>query len=117
MASGRCRDSGALAAAEYVEHMPAPLVVSSKSNGLSMSTALSLAHVLNDRAGILLVVEPEMPVIPDEYEDVFVWRLSEAMLDRMTEAGWRLEEVDVPDLYRLSRPSAEIAVVNPTAIF
>jgi len=35
----------------------------------------------------------------------------------MTEAGWRLEEVDVPDLYRLSRPSAEIAVVNPTAIF
>jgi len=106
-----------LAAAEYVEHMPAPLVVSSKSNGLSMSTALSLAHVLNDRAGILLVVEPEMPVIPDEYEDVFVWRLSEAMLDRMTEAGWRLEEVDVPDLYRLSRPSAEIAVVNPTAIF
>jgi uncharacterized membrane protein len=98
-----------LAAAEYVEHMPAPLVVSSKSNGLSMSTALSLAHVLNDRSGILLVVEPEMPVIPNEYEDVFVWRVSKAMLDRLAEAGWGLEEVDVPDLYSLSRPSEEFA--------
>jgi uncharacterized membrane protein len=98
-----------LAAADYVEQWPAPLVVSSKSNGLSMSTALSLAHVLNDRSGILLVVEPEMPVIPDEYEDVFVWRVSNAMLDRLAEAGWRLEKVNAPDLYRLSRPSEEFA--------
>ena len=73
--------------------------------------------MLNDRSRILLVVEPEVRVIPDEYEDVFVWRVSNAMLDRLAEAGWRLEEVDVPDLYRLSRPSAEIAAVNPTPIF
>ncbi len=106
-----------LAAAKYVEQWPASLVVSSMSNGLSMGTALSLAHVLNDRSRILLVVEPEVPVIPDEYEDVFVWRVSNAMLDRLAEAGWRLEEVNAPNLYRLSRPSAGIAVVNPTPIF
>jgi len=96
------------AVAKYVEQWPAPLLVSSMVEGTSVGYALSLAHVLSDRSRILLVVEPEMPVIPNEYEDVFLWRVSGAMRDRFIEEGWRLEEADVPTLYRLSRPSAEI---------
>ena len=102
-----------LAATRYVERCPAPLVVSSESDGHSMGVAMSLAHASSDRARFLLVVEPEMPVIPDEFEDLFLWSVSEAMLDRLTDSGWRLEKVGVPDLHRLSRSSAETATVTP----
>ena len=103
---GRAR--ALLAATEYVERWPAPLVVSS-----GMGTSLSLAHAASDRTRFLLVEDPDMPVIPDEFEDVFLWGVSEGMLDRFANAGWRLEEVDVPDLHRLSRPNADIAGGSP----
>jgi uncharacterized membrane protein len=102
-----------LAATRYVERCPAPLVVSSESDGHSMGTAMSLAHASSDRTRFLLVVEPEMPVIPHEFEDVFLWSVSDAMLDRFANTGWQVEEVDVPDLHRLSRPSADIAAGSP----
>jgi hypothetical protein len=54
-----------------------------------------------------------MPVIPHEFEDVFLWSVSDAMLDRFANTGWQVEEVDVPDLHRLSRPSADIAAGSP----
>jgi len=104
-----------LAATEYVERWPAPLVVSSYSDGHSMGTVMSLAHASSDRSRFLLVVEPEMPVIPDEFDDVFLWSVSEAMLDRLTDSGWRVQEVDAPDLHRLSRPNVEIAAGSPPA--
>lgn len=104
-----------LAATRYVERCPAPLVVSSESDGHSMGTAMSLAHASSNRTRFVLVVEPEMPVIPDEFEDVFLWSVTEAMLARFSNAGWRVEEVDVPDLHHLSRPSADIVAGSPPA--
>jgi len=95
------------AAVRFVEQWPAPLLVSSISTRGSVGNALSLAHESSDRSRILLVMEPEMPVIPDEYEDVFLWRVSKAMRRRFIEAGWRLEKADAPKLYRLSRPDVE----------
>ena len=90
-----------LAAIGYIQRSSGPLVVSSYSDGQSMGTVMSLAHASSDRSRFVLVVEPEMPVIPDEYENVFLWSVTEAMLDRFADAGWRVEEVDVPDLHRL----------------
>jgi uncharacterized membrane protein len=104
---------GLLAATGFIERSSAPLVVSSNSDGHSMGTVMSLAHASSDRSRFLLVVEPEMPVIPDEFEDVFLWSVSEAMLDRLTDSGWRLEMVGVPDLHRLSRPSLDVAAGSP----
>ena len=106
---------GLLAATGFIERSSAPLVVSSNSDGHSMGTVMSLAHASSDRSRFLLVVEPEMPVIPDEFEDVFLWSVSEAMLDRLTDSGWRVQEVDAPDLHRLSRPNVEIAGGSPPA--
>jgi uncharacterized membrane protein len=101
-----------LAAIGYIERSSGPLVVSSYSDGQSMGTVMSLTHASSDRSRFVLVVEPEMPVIPDEYENVFLWSVTEAMLDRFANAGWRVEEVDVPDLHRLSRLSADVAAVT-----
>lgn len=109
----RASARGLLAATEFIERSSAPLVVSSNSDGHSMGTVMSLAHASSDRSRFLLVVEPEMPVIPDEFEDVFLWSVSEAMLDRLTDSGWRVQEVDAPDLHRLSRPNVEIAAGSP----
>jgi uncharacterized membrane protein len=104
---------GLLAATGFIERSAAPLVVSSYSDGQSMGTAMSLAHASSDRTRFVLVVEPEMPVLPDELEDVFLWSVSEAMLERFANAGWQVEKVDVPDLHCLSRPSADIAAGFP----
>jgi uncharacterized membrane protein len=94
-----------LAATRHIERCPAPLVVSSVSDGHSMGTLLSFAHASSDHTRFLLVAEPEMPVIPDDFEDVFVWGVTEAMLDRFTDQGWLVLEVGIPELNRLSRPS------------
>jgi hypothetical protein len=102
------RSRALLAATEYVERCPAPLVVSS-----GMGTSLSLAHALSDRTRFLLVEDPQVPVIPDEFEDVFLWRVSEAMLDRLGDSGWLLEEVGIQGLHRLSRPRAPIVTGSP----
>ncbi len=98
------RAGALLAATEYVERWPEPLVVSS-----GMGTSLSLAHASSDRVRFLCVEDPETPVIQDEFEDVFLFKVSEAMLDRLTDSGWRLEKVGVPGLHRLSRPREDIA--------
>ncbi len=92
------------AAVRTIEQRPAPLVVTSKFNRAGVATALSFAHTASGRTRLVLVVEPEMPVIPDGFEDVFVWRVSKAMRERFLDAGWRVEKVDAPDLYRLFRP-------------
>ena len=93
-----------LAAVRPLAHSPEPLVVSSTSDGYSMGTVMTLAHASSDRTRFLLVAEPEMPVIPDEFEDVFVWSVTEDMLDRFTDEGWQVRDIGVPDLHRLLRP-------------
>jgi uncharacterized membrane protein len=96
-----------LAAVKVIDRHPSPLVVVSKSDWEGMFTSLALAHAVSDQTGILAVVEPEMPVIPSEYQDVFVWSVSEDMLNRFAESGWGLETLEVPDLHRLARPKLE----------
>jgi uncharacterized membrane protein len=96
-----------LAAVSYIEQSPAPLVVSSASDGHSMGTAMSLAHASSERTHFLLVEEPDMPVIPEEFEDVFVWSVTEDMLGRFAGEEWLVLDVGIPDLHRLSRPQAD----------
>jgi uncharacterized membrane protein len=102
-----------LAAKAYVEQSPMPLVVSSTSDGHSMGAVMSFAHASSDRTRFLLVAEPEMPVIPDEYEDIFVWSVTEAMLDRFTDQGWLVQEVGISDLHRLSHVDGGLAMESP----
>jgi uncharacterized membrane protein len=97
-----------LAAVRHIEQSPAPLVVSSTSDGYSMGTVMMLAHASSDRTRFLLVAEPEMPAIPDEVEDVFVWSVTEDMLDRFTDEGWQVRDIGVPDLHRLSPPHLDV---------
>ena len=91
-----------LAAVHYVEQSPAPLIVSSKSNRTGVGQALSLAHQVSDGTRILLVVEPELPIIPEGFEEVFLWRATPAMEHRLREDGWRLGKTETPGLYRLT---------------
>jgi hypothetical protein len=104
-----------LAATRYIEQSPAPLIVSSASDGHSMGTVMTLAHASSDRSLFLLVAEPEMPVIPKEFEDVFVWSVTEEMLDRFTDEGWQVRDVGVPDLRRLSRPHPQVTDESPSS--
>jgi hypothetical protein len=104
-----------LAATRHIERFSAPLVVSSASDGHSMGTVMSLAHASSDRTHFLLVAEPEMPVIPDKYVDVFVWSVTEDMLDRFTDEGWLVRDVGVPDLRRLSRPHPQVTDESPSS--
>jgi len=91
-------------AAEHASQFQAPLVLSGAGLGSPMNWAMSLAHALNDDARVLMVAEPEMPVIPNEFEVVLLWRVSPAMRDRFSEEGWWVEEIDRPFLYRISLP-------------
>lgn len=91
-----------LAAVRHVEQWPEPLIVSSKSSREGVGQALSIAHQLSDSTRILLVVEPEMPIIPEAFEEVFLWRVTPAMRDRLLAKGWQLRKTEVPLLFRAS---------------
>jgi hypothetical protein len=93
-----------LAAVRQVEQWPEPLIVSSKSSREGVGQALSLAHQVGDGTRILLVVEPEMPIIPEGFEDVFLWRVTPAMENRLRDHEWRLGTTEAPRLHRLTRP-------------
>lgn len=96
-----------LAVVRQVENWPAALIVSSKSSRAGVGLALSIAHQFDKNTRILLVVEPEMPVIPEGFENVFLWRVTHAMRDRFLTSGWRLRKTEVPNLFRAIRtPSA-----------
>jgi uncharacterized membrane protein len=96
-----------LTTAKLVDRYSSPLVVTSMDDPMGMFTSLAFAHAASDRTGIQIVVEPEMPVIPREYENVFVWRVSDDMLNRLADSGWVLQQLAAPDLYRLKRPKVE----------
>jgi uncharacterized membrane protein len=93
-----------LAVVRQADNWPAALIVSSKSRREGVGQALSLAHQVSEGTRILLVVEPEMPVIPDDFENVFLWHVTPTMRNRLREDGWQLIKTEGPDLFRLMRP-------------
>jgi uncharacterized membrane protein len=91
-------------AAKHASMSQAPLIiVSGRHFGSPVHWVLSLAHALNDDARVLAVAKPKTPLIPDEYEDVYLWRVSPEMrgFRRCGLAGrrnrWRLPVSNLPE--------------------
>jgi uncharacterized membrane protein len=92
-----------LAVVRQVDDWPAALIVASKSSRAGVGLALSIAHQFDKNTRILLVVEPGMPVIPEGFENVFLWRVTPAMRDLFLAHGWGLRKTEVPDLLHAIR--------------
>jgi uncharacterized membrane protein len=91
-------------AAKHASQFQAPLIiVSGRHFGSPVHWVLALAHALNDDARVLAVAKPKTPLIPDEYEDVYLWRVSPEMRGRFVDAGWQVEEIDGGFLFQISR--------------
>jgi uncharacterized membrane protein len=92
-----------LAAAARVNASQDALVITSERGWTSFGMALSLVHRLDREVRVQMVVEPDIPIIPEESRQVFVWWVSSDMRSRLADLGWTLEVIIPGKFYRLDR--------------
>ncbi len=90
-----------VAVADHVNRAWMPLLLASDHGGASLGKVLSLAHELDERVRLQLVVEPAVPVLPHGPGDLFAWDVSEGLLAELAREGWRAEPCGPPGLVRL----------------
>ncbi|EGJ35004.1 MULTISPECIES: glycosyltransferase family 39 protein [Moorena] len=67
--------------AEIINRADMPLVVSgeaSKNGGGSFGDIMALSHLLDPKVKLQLVIEPNQPTIPEEFQDVFLYKTPES---------------------------------------
>jgi uncharacterized membrane protein len=79
-----------------------PLVISDEAVGI-----LSLSYAIDAGIDVLVVRDGEIPRVPSEYADVFVFAPQPNLQRVMAEQHWHLEPAHEPgQLWRLTRPTA-----------
>ena len=87
--------------ARIINRSSRPLVVSD-SSGLNPGNVISLSHLLDPEVRLRLVIDSELPTIPDGFSDVFLFNPSE-FLRRKLEENYRIEPVYKSELWRLGQ--------------
>jgi uncharacterized membrane protein len=100
-----------LHAAQIINQSIQPLIVSSgvfQTDGSIVGNILSLSHVLDPKVRLRLTIEPEIPSIPSDSRDVFLYKPSDLLLHRF-EKEYEIEHTKYGDdvwLWRLKRHKA-----------
>ncbi|MFN6571356.1 glycosyltransferase family 39 protein [Dendronalium sp. ChiSLP03b] len=59
-----------------------PLLISS-NNSLNIGDLMSLSHLLNDKVHMQLLIEPNMPQVPDGFSDIFLYNPSKVFQSKL----------------------------------
>ena len=101
-------------AAQIINQSIQPLIVSSgvfRTDGSIVGNILSLGHVIDPKVRLILTIEPEIPTIPSDSSDIFLYKPSDSLLRRFekeyqidpTKKGddvwlWRLQHHNPPQV-------------------
>jgi uncharacterized membrane protein len=89
--------------ARIINQAKKPLIISDADGGRfdsSLSNIVSLSYLLNPKVQFLLVVEPDVPKIPDGLNDMFLFRPSETLRHSVEQKSlWKPEPVYKEDRY------------------
>mgnify|MGYP005840980493 CR=1 FL=1 len=89
--------------ARLINQAPRPLVISNTSD-TNTGNVISLSYLLDSKTRFQLVVEPNIPKIPDEFSDVFLFHLSENLQEELkNKDNAKLEPTDLPGLIRFGK--------------
>jgi uncharacterized membrane protein len=92
--------------AEIINQASRPLLISS-NNSLNPGDLLSLSYLLDSKVRLQLVIEPNIPQVPDGYSDIFVYNTSKELNSKL-EKDYKIKTVDKRvNLRRLEKKSAE----------
>lgn len=92
--------------AEIINQASRPLLISS-NNSLNPGDLLSLSYLLDSKVRLQLVIEPNIPQVPDGYSDIFVYNTSKELNSKL-EKDYKIKTVDKrANLRRLEKKSAE----------
>ncbi len=85
--------------ATLLNQYPQPLLVSD----IRPTQLLPLAHELSPHVSMQFVTRPQLPNIPSNFSDIFLYKASNNMQTHLTQQGYSLEPVDsISDLLRLT---------------
>lgn len=93
------------AIAEFINELPKPLLISSDFR-FNFGEILAFSHILEPQVRLLLVTEPNIPQIPDNFTDVFLFNPSQELksalanhpqyqVEQLKPTDWRLWQVKI----------------------
>lgn len=101
------RNNSTYLVAPIVNQYPQPLIISSDHDSRNLTRLLSLSYSLKPEAKIQFLVESDVPEIPDNFTDVFLFNTSENLRDSLEQGqGYQAESVyqsSSTQLWKLSR--------------